>query len=148
MTDVRKRIALGDVLRAETKAARLKKVYDKQSKEEVLISEKEIKGVLDDFDITTLVADKDFDLECSTVFASVPVNNALIHCFFYSSILGKLSKKQEVIVELRFWRVLQNTYLKYHTAEDLRQLSVWSWFLRTCDEASKAYESMMHYTAK
>lgn len=145
MTDVNKRIALGDVLRAETKAARLKKAYDKQSKEEVLISEKEIKGVLDDFDVTKYVTDKDFNLEFSDTPKTVSVNNALIHCFVYSSILGKLSKKQEVIVELRFWRVLQDTYLKYHSVEDLRQLGTWYWFVRVCDEASKTYESMINY---
>ena len=145
MTDVRKRIALGDVLRAETKAAELSTAYDNQEKREVLISRKDIKKLLDDYDLTDSIIDKNFRLAFPTGDVVMSVHDVLSSCLVHSSLRGKLTKEQETIVELRLWRVLQDEFLENHKVRKIKDLAIHFWFIKVCDETEKSYESTIDY---
>lgn len=148
MTDVNKRIALGDVLRAETKAARLSTAYENQEKREGLISRKGIKKLLDDYDLTDYITDKNFRLAFPTGNVVMSLHDVLTSCLFNSSLCGKLTKEQEIIVELRLWRVLQDVFLENHKIRNIKDLAIHFWFIKVCDETEKSYEATVSYFTK
>lgn len=148
MTDVRKRIALGDVLRAEDKAVRLSSAYENQEKREGLISRKEIKKLLDDYDLTDSIIDKNFRLAFPTGDVVMSLHDVLTSCLVNSSLRGKLTKEQETIVELRLWRVLQDVFLENHKPRNIKALAIHFWFIKVCDETEKSYEATVSYFTK